>query len=131
MRLTDAELGTIHQIAKIVHGFLPGTAHQYRSDQSMSFLAVARRLGLSELWTPGETKPGVVSLLEKTFEGHRSVFGDLVLQIVRKGAEHRTRKGTFIPRRDILDLADLASHLDLDLPQLLDAAFLEAFPPDD
>ena len=59
------------------------------------------------------------------------MFKDLVLQIVRKGAEHRKRKGTSIPRRDILSLADLVSHLGINLPQLHDAAFLEAFPPDD
>ena len=127
MPISLTESQSVNKIAELLYDFLPGKPHPY-ADQSVSFPGIAQKLGLSYLWRNGSKLPSLTTLLEGTLDTHRSLFCDLILEIVRSGMKYRNSKGNPITFDEIQTLNELIAKVNFKIPELWSSDFLESLP---
>lgn len=127
MSISLTESQAVNQIAEALYGFLPGKPHPY-ADQSISFIGVAHKLGLSQYWKGGSKLPAITILLEQTLENRRGLFCNLILEIVRTGMKYRSNKGSPITRDEIKELNELILRVNFKIPELWSPEFLVTLP---
>ena len=127
MALSLKETQTIAKMVGLLRDFLPGQPHPY-ADPRISFAGVAKDVGVGEFWQGGSKKPAIISLLGNTLDHRREKFCPLVLEIVRRGINYRSNKGTNISIEEIKLLNELIRELGFKIPELCDESFLSTLP---
>lgn len=127
MGLSLKETQTIAEIAEFLYTFMPGKAHPF-ADQRLSFAGTAQEMGLGPFWRGGSKKPAINALLENTLDQGNDKFCPLVLEIVRRGIQYRSSKGSSITKEEIQILNDLILKLGFKIPELWDESFLSRLP---
>jgi len=123
MALSLKETQTIAEMAGLLYEFLPGQAHPY-ADQRISFAGVAKDIGVGGFWQGGSKKPAITALLENTLDQRREKFCSLLLEVVRRGINYRSSKGTNITVEEIQLLNELVRDIGFKIPELWDESFL-------
>jgi hypothetical protein len=127
MSLTLAQTQAVADLAEYLAEYLPGKPHPY-ADQSISFLGVAKRVGVAKYWpTAGSKTPSVRTLLLGTLGENPKRFCTLILEIVRVGIGYRQNKNP-ISREDIERLDALVRRVGFGIKDLGDPAFLGSLP---
>ena len=127
MSISLSESQAINEIAEALYSFLPGKPHPY-ADQSISFLGVTHKLGLSQYWSGGSKLPAITTLLEKTLDNQRGSFCSLILEIVRTGMKYRNSKGNPVIRNEIKNSNELILRVNFKIPELWSPEFLDSLP---
>jgi len=127
MGITLSELQAVNELADLLYDYLPGHPHPY-ADQTISFPAVAARIGLAKFWNRGSKKPAIAQLLSKTLEFERAKFCDLILGIVKTGMIYSSNKGDPVTIDAIKALNNVIQHVGFKIPELWDPAFLDTLP---
>lgn len=126
MPLSFKQLQAVNEMAKLMYDFLPGNPHPY-ANQSISFKGISYEQGLGSYWTGGSKLPAITFLLEKTLEHQRSKFCSLILDVVRKAYQYRSRKNP-LTRDEIEQLNKLILQVEFKIPELWDNDFLSSLP---
>lgn len=127
MSLSLAESQTIHEIAALLYNFLPGSTYRENS-QSLTFGAVAQRVGVGSLWRAGSKSPALIALLEKTLDTRKELFCPLIVEVVRSSLAYNSKHVDPLPYEDIKTLNDLLLRLQFKIPDLWDPSFLASLP---
>jgi len=117
----------IQKIANNLYSFLPGQPHPY-ADQKISFSGVAYDLDLGAFWSGGSKLPALTNLLVNTLERKKSVFCQLILEIVKRAIKYRENKGEPITREEIEELNELILKVNFKIPELWSEDFLNNLP---
>lgn len=126
LSLSFKQLQAVNEMAKLMYDFLPGNPHPY-ANQSISFKGIAHEQGLGSYWPGGSKLPAITCLLEKTLEYNRSKFCSLILDVVRKAYQYRSRKNP-LTRDEIEQLNKLILQVEFKIPELWDSDFLNSLP---
>jgi len=117
----------IQKIANHLYSFLPGQPYPY-ADQRISFAGIAYELGLKNFWPGGSKLPAITNLLVNTLERKRSIFCQLILEVVKRGIRYRENKGEPITRGEIKELNKLILKVNFKIPELWSEDFLSNLP---
>jgi hypothetical protein len=121
------ETQAISELAKLLYGYLPATAHPFARG-TFTLGDAAKSQGLSRFWTGGSKLPALTNLLEHTWRHEPATFEPLLLTIVREGIKYRAKKGPPVTRGEIETINAQLLLLGLWIPDLADAKFLESLP---
>ncbi len=116
-------------MANVLCDFLPGSGSpSWRGH--VSFVTVARDLGVADLWPGGSKEPAIATLLERTFQRRPERFEPLTLAVVKHGITYRQKQGRPIHRHEIETLNGLLLDVGFKFPELWAAEFLESLSGD-
>lgn len=115
----------LDQLAQHLYDFLPGTPHPF-ADQTVSFAGVAAEVGVAGFWAGGSKRPAIRRLLEGVLDSGTGRFSPLMVKIVERGMTYR--RSNPITRQEIERLNELLRGLQFQIPELIDAGFLQSLP---
>lgn len=125
MALTLGERAAIAALAKHLYQYLPASGNN-----NTSFPLAAQQVGVFEGWPEGRSKePSIVALLTWTFDQRRGKFCGLIQEVVAQSMTWRGQRAP-LTRQDIGELNRLLLSLQFKIPELHDAAFLNALAID-
>lgn len=127
MPISLVESQAVSDIAALLYNFLPGKPHPY-ANKKISFEAIANDMNLTVFWIGGSKLPAINYLLCKTLEQKRSLFCNLVIEIVNRGMIYRKSKKNPITREEIVALNKLISIVNFKIPELWNSTFLNSLP---
>lgn len=126
MPLTPVQGLALDELAQHLYDYLPGKPHPY-GNRELSFPAVAAELGLERYWPGGSKQAAIRQLLEGAFQSGTGKFSPLIVRIVQRGITRRKRSDP-VTRDDIETINALLIRVGFKIPELHDAAFLDALP---
>lgn len=127
MSVSLKQAQAVNQLASVVHDFLPNKPHPY-ADQSISFVGIARDLGLERFYSAGSKRTAVTTLLTRTLEHQEGSFCPLVSEIVKRALVYRSNKGSPLCREDIEAVNGAVERVGFKIPALWDIEFRESLP---
>jgi hypothetical protein len=127
MSLSLKQTQALNDLASLLCDVLPNKPHPY-ADASISFLGVAKDLGLGSFYSGGSKLPTVATLLSRTLEHVPQSFCPLVAEIVKRGLIYRANKGPALHREDIETINAVVARVGFKIPDLWDPGFLESLP---
>ena len=125
MPLSLKETRAISGAADTLYDFLPGSGNRVWKGH-VNFATVAAKVGVGEFWCGGSKKPAIVALLSQTLEHRRSLFQNLMLEIVRCGIAYREKQNQPITRTEIEKVNGHILELGFKFPELWDQDFLRS-----
>lgn len=126
MALDILKSQAVAELAQALESFLPARPHPY-ADQTISFPAVAHRLGLSNYWFAGSKIVAVTRLLKETLAHQPSKLCPLVVEIIQTGMVYRANKGQ-VTREEITRINSALAKAGFRVPELADQRFLDSLP---
>lgn len=125
MALSLKETRAISGLADTLYEFLPGSGHSVWKGH-VNFATVAAKVGVGQFWPGGSKKPAITALLSQTLEHKRSLFQNLMLEIVRCGIGYRQKQNQPITRAEIEIVNGHILELGFKFPDLWDPEFLRS-----
>jgi len=127
MRLSLTQTEAVSRLATLLYDLLPGNPHPY-ADRRLSFLGVARDLGVGGMWTGGSKKPAITRLLEGVLEQAPERFCEVVLETVRRSIPYRGNKGSPVVRDEVVRINRVVEDIGFKIPELWAPRFLDSLP---
>lgn len=125
MALSLKETRAVSGLVDVLYDFLPGSGNSSWKGH-VNFGTAAAKVGLGEFWPGGSKKPAINALLSQTLEHKRSVFQNLILEIVRCGIAYREKQGNPITTAEIEALNGHIYEIGFKFPELWDKSFRES-----
>ena len=122
--LLEAQLAA--DLATALYDFLPGTPHP-RANPDLSFPGAARAAHLRHPWSGGSKTPALTQLLTATLRDERQRFCPFLVAVVQRAVVYRRAKAP-LTRDEMERVNALVAQLGFRIPELHDAAFLDALP---
>jgi hypothetical protein len=120
--LSLREIRTLTGLADVLYTFLPGSGNTAWKGHT-TFCTIAAKVGVADFWSGGSKKPAIVALLERTLEHERSLFQNLIVEIVRAGLIYRQKQGSPITAEEIDSVNGYIIELGFKFPELWDSEF--------